>query len=102
MCLFGRASYWEMHFVTASDKSINEIINVGSFQDSLVSLLQPLDLPLQFKVVGATRRHPTEEQKGGEEEEEELLMKSEKKVVNFSSTLTSVSHFWSISSLVLI
>lgn len=82
-----------MHFVSASDKSINEIINVGSFQDSLVSLLQPLDLPLQFKVVGATRGHPTEEQKGGEEEEEELLMKSGKKVVNFSSTLTSVSHF---------
>lgn len=47
-CLFGRA-----------------IINVGSFRDSLVSLLQLLDLPLQFKVVGATRRHPTEGQKGG-------------------------------------
>lgn len=78
---------------------INEISIVGSFRDSLVSLLQLLDLPLQFKVVGAARRHPTEEQKGGEEEGEgeELLMKSEKKVVNFSGALTSVSHFWSIS-----
>lgn len=59
------------------DKSINEKINVSAFGDSLVSLLQPLDLPLQFKVVGATRRHPTEEQNGGEEEEE-LLMKSKR------------------------
>lgn len=92
-----------MHFVTASDKSINERINIGSFWDSLVSLLQPLDLPLQFKVIGATRRHPTEEQKGGEEEEEEeLLMKLEKKVVNFSRAPTSVPHFWSISCFVLI
>lgn len=54
-----------MHVVTASDKSINGIINIGWFWDSLVSLLQPLDLPLQFKVIGATRRHPTEEQKRG-------------------------------------
>lgn len=77
-----------MHIITAS----LETINVGSFRDSLVGLLQPLDLPLQFKVVGATDRHPKEEQKGGEEEEK-LLMKSENKVVNFSGALASVSHF---------
>lgn len=64
------------------------MIDGGSRRDSLVGLLQPMDLPLQFKVVGAACSHPIEE-----EEEGELLMKSEKKVVGCSGAPAPAPHF---------
>lgn len=47
------------------DKSVNPAIDGGSCRDSLVGLLQLMDLPLQFKVVGAACSHPIEERRGG-------------------------------------
>lgn len=64
---FGRP-WISLHFEQSEKKT--EIMNIRLFGNSLVGVLQLLDLPLQLKVVSAACRHPAEWQENRVEREE--------------------------------